>query len=85
MVETRSPAPPSQLAKELSLLAFAADQGELEKLCMQAIEALPIEADIIRNGNLRVLNKLVGHVMKATRGRADALAVAKRLREILSV
>jgi len=37
--------------------------------------ALPVEADLVRKGNGRVVMKFVGRVMKESRGRVDAKAV----------
>lgn len=87
MVEGQSKSPPSVVAKELSLLALEGnDETEelIDKYCREAIEALPEEAGVVRQGNIRVLNKLVGYVMKASKGRADAQTVHARLKDILS-
>ena len=83
MVETRSQADPAALAQELSLMALETNQDVLEELCQKAISEMSDEANAVRQGNIRVLNKLVGAVMKASRGRADALAVQRYLKEIL--
>ncbi|KJA29670.1 hypothetical protein HYPSUDRAFT_60527 [Hypholoma sublateritium FD-334 SS-4] len=56
---------------------------ELHALCAAAVAALPREAAALRAGHTNVLNKLVGHVMRASRGRADALAVRAALEEII--
>lgn len=74
---------PRQLAQDLSLLSLASDGESLDAWCNEAIQALPQEATLVRTGNQNVLNKLVGYAMKTSRGRADALAVRRRLRELV--
>ena len=64
-------------------MAMTEDPDQLEELCRFAVSALPQEAAVVKAGNLNVLNKLVGHVMKASRGRANATAVHKKLKEML--
>ena len=56
---------------------------DLYKLCVTAVEELPEEADLVRRGNSKVLMKLVGSVMKLSRGRADAQEIRKYLEDIL--
>jgi len=74
---------PNKLAEKHPLIALTAGDALLETWCSHAITAFPEEANIIRNGNQRVLNKLVGRVMKASRGRADAVGVRTMLLELL--
>jgi len=83
MVDAPTQVSPSRLAEDLSIMALNTNDTAVDDLCSRAIAALPEEADAVRNGNLKVLNKLVGHVMKASRGRADALAIQERLRAII--
>lgn len=88
MLEHRSTETPSQLAQQLSLVAFgAADEAEafLAGLCKEAIEALPEEAAKVRDGHMKVVNTLVGRVMRSSRGRADAKHVRERMIEMLGV
>ena len=75
---------PSELAKELSLLVIDDNEASLRAWCMQAIEALPEEAKRARDGNKNVINRLLGHVMKNSRGRADAKAAKALLIDLLS-
>ena len=76
---------PSELASKLELLAPSASGGNaLEAWCTQAIVAMPREAEAIRKGNLNVLNKLLGHVMRSSRGTADAQAAKATLQDLLS-
>lgn len=81
MLDHLSAAMPSQLAKELNLLTVADDS--VQKWCQQAIEALPEEAAMVRAGNPRVLNKIVGKVMQISRGTANAQAARAVLEDIL--
>ena len=75
---------PSELASELSLFTLPENGDELEKWCLNAIEALPEQAIAARKGNTNVLNRLVGHVMKTSRGRADAKAARSLLQKLLN-
>lgn len=75
---------PSALVEELSLLAGDDANASLEKWCEAAIQALPQEANVVRKGNKNVVNKLVGHVMKSSRGAADAKAARSMLVNMLS-
>ena len=83
IVATRSRASPKQLAQDLSLYSLASDSESLDVWCQEAISALPQEANLVRDGNKNVLNKLVGYAMKASRGRTDALSVRKRLLKLI--
>ncbi|HET6878366.1 MAG TPA: Asp-tRNA(Asn)/Glu-tRNA(Gln) amidotransferase subunit GatB [Jatrophihabitans sp.] len=60
-------------------LQVVSDTGALEKAADDAIAANPDVAEKVRGGKLPAVGALVGAVMKATRGQADAAAV----REIL--
>jgi aspartyl-tRNA(Asn)/glutamyl-tRNA(Gln) amidotransferase subunit B len=84
---------PSKIAEELQLCALpSASQEspstilpppELESLCAEAISALPEEVEAMRRGRRNVVNKLVGKVMKDSRGRADAIAVKQLLEKMI--
>ncbi len=65
-------------------LGQVADADELGALITEAIEANPKACADFRGGREAALQSLVGHVMKATRGRADARLVTTLLRERLS-
>jgi len=72
------------LAQQLSLQAISGnDKATLRLWCAEAIEALPEEAEAVRRGNPRVLNKLVGKVMQLSRGRANAQDAWVVLQDIL--
>ena len=74
---------PSKLAQELSLLAANPADSSLKEWCTTAIHVLPSEAEAARRGNTNVVNKLLGHVMKLSRGTADAKAARTLLQEML--
>ena len=57
---------------------------ELEPLAA-ALDANPDVADKLRGGNLKPMGVIVGHVMRETRGRADAGEVTRMVRERLGV
>ncbi|KAH9948793.1 Glutamyl-tRNA amidotransferase B subunit [Amylocystis lapponica] len=82
MMARRSLDMPWQIAQELSLMSRG-DGAELEKWCAEAIAALPEEAEVVRRGNEKVVNKIVGHVMKASRGTANAQAIRVTLLRML--
>jgi aspartyl-tRNA(Asn)/glutamyl-tRNA(Gln) amidotransferase subunit B len=85
MLDNASSKTPKELAKEHSLIALGKGDSSMEAWCREAIESNPEVADAIRAGNINVINKLVGRVMKKSRGTADALSVKKLLLEIISV
>jgi aspartyl-tRNA(Asn)/glutamyl-tRNA(Gln) amidotransferase subunit B len=60
------------------------DQSALATIVDQVIAANPQACDDFRGGKTQALGRLVGQVMKATGGRADAALVNSLLRERLS-
>ena len=60
-------------------LAVVSDEGSLAAAVDQAIASMPEVAAKVRAGNLAAIGPLVGAVMKATRGQADAA----RVRELI--
>lgn len=84
ILEHRTPSLPSVLAREMSLLVINDGDASLRGWCMQAIDDLPEEAQRARDGNAKVINRLLGHVMKISRGRADAKAAKALLQSILT-
>jgi aspartyl-tRNA(Asn)/glutamyl-tRNA(Gln) amidotransferase subunit B len=60
-------------------LAVVSDDGALGAAVDEAIAAQPAVADKIRGGNQAAAGALIGAVMKATGGKADA----KRVRELI--
>jgi aspartyl-tRNA(Asn)/glutamyl-tRNA(Gln) amidotransferase subunit B len=66
-------------------LRRVSDTGALEQAADEAIAANPDVADKVRGGKIPAVGALVGAVMKATRGQADAAAVRAILLERLGV
>ena len=60
-------------------LALVSDDSALAAAVDEAVAAMPEVADKVRAGNLKAIGPLVGAVMKATRGQADAA----RARELI--
>jgi aspartyl-tRNA(Asn)/glutamyl-tRNA(Gln) amidotransferase subunit B len=60
-------------------LAVVSDDGAIEAAVDEAVAAMPDVADKVRAGNAKAVGPLVGAVMKATRGQADAA----RARELI--
>lgn len=60
------------------------DLAEVQILCEEAISALPQQVEALRSGNRKgVVNKIIGYVMKRSKGRADALVVKKMLDDMI--
>jgi aspartyl-tRNA(Asn)/glutamyl-tRNA(Gln) amidotransferase subunit B len=89
MIQTRSTESPTTLARDMDLLhdshPESSSPSNLRVLCEAAISELSAEAGAVRKtgGDAPVLNKLVGAVMRKSRGRADARAVKMMLIEVL--
>ena len=64
-------------------LAQISDSSELEAIVDRAIEAEPEAAEQVRQGNDKAIGRIVGAVMKESKGRADGGAVTKLIRERL--
>ncbi len=64
-------------------LAQISDSSELEAMVDAAIEAEPEAAEQVRSGNQKAIGRLVGAVMKESKGRADGGAVTKLIHERL--
>jgi aspartyl-tRNA(Asn)/glutamyl-tRNA(Gln) amidotransferase subunit B len=58
-------------------LGQIADSSELESAVERAIEAHPAEAEAIRAGNRKAIGRIIGTVMKETKGRADGAEVTR--------
>jgi aspartyl-tRNA(Asn)/glutamyl-tRNA(Gln) amidotransferase subunit B len=65
-------------------LAAISDTGELEKIVAAAIAAEPEAAEQVRSGNQKAIGRIMGVVMKETKGRADGGAVQKLIRDQLA-
>jgi aspartyl-tRNA(Asn)/glutamyl-tRNA(Gln) amidotransferase subunit B len=66
-------------------LAVVSDEGALSAAVDEALAAQPGAADKVRAGKVAAVGALVGAVMKATRGQADASVVRRLLLERLGV
>jgi aspartyl-tRNA(Asn)/glutamyl-tRNA(Gln) amidotransferase subunit B len=66
-------------------LKVVSDSGALEAAADEAIAANPDVAQKVRDGKVAAVGALVGAVMKATRGQADAAAVRQILLDRLGV
>ena len=75
---------PSQLAERLGIVANRGGDF-LEHLCAQAIADMPEEADAMRRGVPNVINKLLGHVMKSSKGTADPRSIRRILQKQVSL
>jgi aspartyl-tRNA(Asn)/glutamyl-tRNA(Gln) amidotransferase subunit B len=64
-------------------LAQISDSSELEGIVDRAIESEPEAAEQVRQGNDKAIGRLVGAVMKESKGRADGGAVTKLIKERL--
>ncbi|KAJ7070007.1 Glutamyl-tRNA amidotransferase subunit B, mitochondrial [Mycena amicta] len=78
---------PTERARSMSLLSDGGRGSglDIDTLCAQAIAALPSEAAAFRKGHNNVLNKILGWVMRESKGRADSQVVRQRLLELLKV
>ncbi|KAG8948101.1 hypothetical protein FRC04_010013 [Tulasnella sp. 424] len=75
--------PFSSMSKLVDELGLRATSSDLQSLCEKAIELLPQEAELVRKGNEKVLMKIVGQVMKLSKGTADGKAARALLQEML--
>jgi aspartyl-tRNA(Asn)/glutamyl-tRNA(Gln) amidotransferase subunit B len=66
-------------------LAVVSDEGALASAVADALAADPDAAEKVRGGKVQAVGALVGRVMKATRGQADAAIVRRLLLEALGV
>ncbi|MGI8606513.1 MAG: Asp-tRNA(Asn)/Glu-tRNA(Gln) amidotransferase subunit GatB, partial [Gaiellaceae bacterium] len=64
-------------------LAQISDSGALESVVEAAIEAEPEAAEAVRGGNQKAAGRIMGRVMKETKGRADGGEVNRLIREKL--
>ncbi len=66
-------------------LAVVSDDSSLQKAVDDALAAQPAVADKIRSGKLQAVGAIVGAVMKATRGQADAARVRELVLRTLGI
>jgi aspartyl-tRNA(Asn)/glutamyl-tRNA(Gln) amidotransferase subunit B len=73
------------LGTEMGLITSSEDSSDsLKALCEQVIEKLPAEAESVRKGREKVVMRLVGQVMKDSKGTADAQKARTMLLAMLS-
>jgi aspartyl-tRNA(Asn)/glutamyl-tRNA(Gln) amidotransferase subunit B len=73
---------PAEIVERLGLGQIE-DSSELEAVIEAAIEAQPEAADEVRSGNPKAIGRIVGAVMKETKGRADGGEVQRLIKEKL--
>nr|XP_056711022.1 glutamyl-tRNA(Gln) amidotransferase subunit B, mitochondrial [Euleptes europaea] len=73
---------PTLIAKEKKL-ELIRDLNELEHICLGVMDGHQKEVAEINKGNKKVLNKLIGEVQRATRGRSDPASVKQILEKQL--
>jgi len=75
---------PTRAVAESGGLLVVLDESQLEAWCQDAIQNNEQAADDVRNGKMAAIGRLVGHVMKLSKGSVDAQAVQAKLRDLLS-
>lgn len=75
---------PAEIVEKRNL-AVVSDDGALTTAIDDALAAMPDVADKIRAGKVQAAGAIVGQVMKATRGQADAARVRELILEKLGV
>jgi aspartyl-tRNA(Asn)/glutamyl-tRNA(Gln) amidotransferase subunit B len=73
---------PAEIAKKLNLIQVS-DEGELEKIVDEVIEANPKVVEDIKAGQERAVGFLVGQVMAKTQGQANPALVQKIIKQKL--
>lgn len=64
--------------------ALALDSGDaLMSICKEVVEGLPDAVEAVRSGNKKVMQRLVGEVMKRTKGRANAKVASQILDDLV--
>ncbi len=66
-------------------LAQMSDAGELEAIVEGAIEAEPAAAEKVKAGNSKAIGRIIGVVMRDTKGTADGAEVTRLIREKLGL
>ncbi len=75
---------PAAIVEAQGLGAVGGDD-ELRPTVQEALAANPDAAEKIRGGQMKAIGPIIGHVMKATKGRADGQEVTRLVREELGV
>lgn len=75
---------PEKLVEERGLKAVT-DEGALERVVQEVIQAMPEAAKSVQQGKLKAMDALVGQVMRKTQGQAKPDLVRALLRKALGV
>jgi aspartyl-tRNA(Asn)/glutamyl-tRNA(Gln) amidotransferase subunit B len=75
---------PAEVVERKGLAALS-DRDELEAVVERAIDAEPEAAESVRAGNPKAIGRIVGAVMRETKGRADGGEATRLIREKLGV
>lgn len=59
------------------------DEGALDNLCAQAVEANPKAVEDYKNGKEKAIKAMVGFVMKNSRGKADPALAEEKIKELI--
>ncbi|KAJ3614403.1 hypothetical protein NHX12_017977 [Muraenolepis orangiensis] len=62
-------------------LGLVCDSSDLRSVCQRVLDSNPDQVRALRDGNKKVLNRLIGLVQKETRGRADPVLVKSILED----
>lgn len=84
LTEWRSLADVETIARDMDILQVS-DEGELEVIVAQVLDANPKATEDIKNGEMKAIGFLVGSVMKATSGKANPSVVQGIIKKILKV
>lgn len=76
---------PAQIIEEIKgkMKGVIEDEGELQKLAQQSIQANPKSAQDFKAGKEAAIGALIGGVMKLSAGKADAVRIKKILEKLL--
>ncbi|KAI3619053.1 aspartyl glutamyl-trna amidotransferase subunit b [Moniliophthora roreri] len=76
-----------EMATHLDLIVSEAeeDTDQYTEICSRAIAALPSEVAAIQAGNVNVMNKLIGRVMRDTKGKVDVQKVRKTMESLIKI
>jgi aspartyl-tRNA(Asn)/glutamyl-tRNA(Gln) amidotransferase subunit B len=72
---------PAEIVEREGLGSLAKDGNQLEALVDAALAAEPDAAAKVRDGNMKAIGPLVGHVMRESKGRADGGEITRLIRE----
>jgi aspartyl-tRNA(Asn)/glutamyl-tRNA(Gln) amidotransferase subunit B len=75
---------PQQIVEREGLGAIGGGDT-LEPIVQQALDANPDVVEKLREGNMKPIGVIVGHVMRETKGRADGGEVTRIVREKLGL